>query len=169
MQAEVRTEDPGGRPTPSIVCGGLEDTEAAAWFGMLHAYATVVRELDGDLVAQHGLPLNAFEVLLRLAGTGDGQMRMSELARSVVLSLSGLSRLVDRLERDGLLERRTCPSDARGFYATITPAGRTRLEAAKVDHFAHLHRRFLDRFSAEELEQMASYWARLAPGVCTGD
>ena len=134
----------------SVCCApGFTAAETRAWFGLLHSSTQLTRELDGDLVAAHGLPLNAFEVLMRLSHADSGQVRMSELARQVVLSLSGLSRLVDRLERDGLLERRTCPSDARGFFATITPAGRERLAEAQSDYLANVRARFLERFSPE--------------------
>ncbi len=148
-------------------CTDLSDQEARAWFGLLHSYAQLVRALDADLVAAHGLPLNAFEVLMRLSRAEDGQMRMSELARTVSLSLSGLSRLADRLERDGLIERRACASDARGFYAAVTPAGRARLAAAQGDHFSSVRERFLERFSPEELELLGEFWQRVAPhGRC---
>lgn len=145
---------------------GFTETETRAWFGLLHSFTQLTRGLDVDLVAAHGLPLNAFEVLMRLSHAPGGQVRMSELARQVVLSLSGLSRLVDRLERDGLLERRTCPSDARGFFATITPAGRLRLVEAQSDYLSNVRERFLERFSATELELLAEFWTRIAPGGC---
>jgi DNA-binding MarR family transcriptional regulator len=157
----------GCAAAPAAPCAtGFGDAEAQAWFGLLHVSAQLGRELDADLVARHGLPLNAFEVLMRLAHTDCGQVRMSELARRVALSLSGLSRLVDRLERDGLIERRTCPSDARGFFATITPAGRDRLAEAQSDYLANVRERFLARFSAQELELLAEFWDRVAPAGC---
>jgi DNA-binding MarR family transcriptional regulator len=152
----------GTAPTPCCAPGFTID-ETRAWFGLLHSSAHMTRELDADLVAAHGLPLNAFEVLMRVSHADGGQVRMTELARQVVLSLSGLSRLVDRLEREGLLERRSCPSDARGFFATITPAGRTRLAEAQSDYLAGVRARFLERFSPAELAQMAAFWDRVAP------
>ncbi|CAA9533278.1 MAG: Transcriptional regulator, MarR family [uncultured Thermoleophilia bacterium] len=168
MQASstVTPSTDGISAVASTCAPGFTSTETRAWFGLLHSSAQLTRELDGDLVATHGLPLNAFEVLMRLSLADSGQVRMSELARQVVLSLSGLSRLVDRLERDGLLERRTCPSDARGFFATITPAGRERLAEAQSDYLANVRARFLERFSPEELELLAGFWDRVAPGGC---
>jgi DNA-binding MarR family transcriptional regulator len=139
----------------------LTDCEAAAWVGFLRTHASLVRELDGTLVAAHGLPLSSFEVLIRLSRAPDGRQRMSELAESVVLSRSGITRLIDRLERDGLVERSACASDARGSFAVITPAGRERLAEALGTHVRDLRERFLSRFSAAEHEQMAAFWARV--------
>ena len=139
----------------------LTDCEAAVWIGFLRAHASLVRELDGTLVAEHGLPLSSFEVLIRLSRAPEGRQRMSELAESVVLSRSGITRLVDRLERDGLVERSACASDARGSFAVITPAGRQRLDEALGTHVRDLRRRFLSRFTPEEQEQLAGFWARI--------
>ena len=101
----------------------LDQLELGAWRGFLRTHAALSRELDAELTAAHGLPLSAYEVLLFLADSPDGQMRMSDLADSVLLSRSGLTRLVDRLERDGLVQRRACPGDARGMNAVITDPG----------------------------------------------
>ena len=94
---------------------------------MLRAHAELTRELDAELAREHNLPLSSYEVLLFLADAPEGRMRMAELADSVLLSRSGLTRLVDRLEREGLLKRERCESDARGYFAEITPKGRAPL------------------------------------------
>jgi len=86
---------------------------------------------------------------------------MSDLAQSVWLSRSGVTRLVDRLERDGLVERTACASDARGAFAVITDAGRARLSAARSDHVTDVRERFLSRFDSAEQAQLAEFWARL--------
>lgn len=143
----------------------LTDCEAAAWVGFLRAHASLVRELDGTLVAEHGLPLSSFEVLIRLSRSPDGRQRMSELAESVVLSRSGITRLIDRLERDGLVERIPCEDDARGQYAVLTARGREAFDAARKTHLAGVRRRFLERLEPDELQGMAGYWERLVPGV----
>jgi len=139
----------------------LSDCEAAAWVGFLRSHAALVRELDGTLMEEHGLPLSSFEVLLRLSRAPDGRWRMSELAESVVLRSSGVTRLIERLERDGLVERCACDSDARGAFAVITEAGRARLAQAQGTHVCDVRRRFLSRFDAAEQEQLAQFWARL--------
>ena len=92
----------------------LDAEELAAWRGMLRTHARLTKALDVELVSAHGLPLTSYEVLLHLADSPDGRLRMSELADSVLLSRSGLTRLVDRLERQGLLGRESCPNDRRG-------------------------------------------------------
>src|ERR1700758_1479042 len=89
----------------------LDERELRAWRGMLRVHASLTKALDAQLEAAHGLPLSSYEVLMYLADAPEEKMRMSELANSVILSRSGLTRLVDRLEREGLLERQSCPSD----------------------------------------------------------
>ncbi len=102
---------------------GLTSAELAAWRGFLRAHATVVRALEGDLQAEHDLPLASYDVLVQLSEAPDRRLRMTELADRVLLSRSGLTRLADRLEREGLLTREPCPSDARGTLAVLTEAG----------------------------------------------
>jgi DNA-binding MarR family transcriptional regulator len=90
---------------------------------------------------------------------------MAELAASVLLSQSGLTRLVDRLVRDGLVARERCSDDRRGLFALITPAGRERLRAARATHLAGVRERFLSRFDPAELDELAALWERVAPGA----
>jgi DNA-binding MarR family transcriptional regulator len=138
----------------------LTPAELAAWKGFLHTHHALVARLDAQLVERHRLPLTSYEVLLQLAnGPGTG-IRMSDVADRVLLSRSGLTRLVDRLERDGLVERRSCPSDARGQLALLTERGRAAFEEARRTHLDGVRREFLDRFDAEELEQLAALWSR---------
>ena len=111
-------------------------------------HAALSRELDAELMAAHGLPLSTYEVLLFLADSPDGHMRMAELADSVLLSRSGLTRLVDRLERDGPgASARSCPGDARGMNAVITDAGRERFAQARKTHLDGVRRRYLDHLT----------------------
>src|SRR3954463_8384097 len=105
---------------PSSALPTFTDLELDAWRGFLRAHATLVRELDEELTERHGLPLSSYDVLVQLDESPDGRLRMSSLADAVLLSRSGLSRLVTRLEKQGLLEREECPSDARGAFAAIT-------------------------------------------------
>jgi DNA-binding MarR family transcriptional regulator len=128
---------------------------------MLRAHAQLTRELDAELAREHDLPLSSYEVLLFLADSENGRMRMSELADSVLLSRSGLTRLVDRLQRDGLLKRERCRSDARGYFAEITPKGRSVFASARQTHLDGVRRLFLDRFSREELRTLGELWQKL--------
>jgi DNA-binding MarR family transcriptional regulator len=128
---------------------------------MLRAHAELVRELDAELARAHDMPLSSYEVLLFLNDSDQGRMRMSELAESALLSRSGLTRLVDRLEREGLLRRERCESDARGWFAEITPAGRRAFAAARKTHLDGVRRLFLERFSRDELRTLGGLWTKL--------
>ena len=132
---------------------------------MLRIHAAMSRALDAQLVAGHGLSLSSYEVLLFLADAPEGRMRMSELADSVLLSRSGLTRLCDRLERDGLVERHAAPDDGRGSYAVITPAGLELFHAARRTHLAGVRARFTSHFDTEELERLGTLWERVRPGA----
>ena len=156
-------------PTREAAAGGepqqLDERELRAWRGMLRVHTTLTKALDAELEAEHGLPLSSYEVLLHLDDADDRRMRMSDLAATVILSRSGLTRLVDRLEREGLIARESCPSDARGAFATLTPAGRRKLAAARATHLRGVRSMFLGHFSDEELELLGSAWERLLPGA----
>src|SRR6185369_5866154 len=139
----------------------LDTRELRAWRGLLHVYAQLSKALDAQLVAEHGLPLTSYEVLMYLSDADGGRMRMNELADSVLLSRSGLTRLVDRLEREGYLERCSCAHDARGAFAVLTPAGREKVESARVTHLAGVREHFLSKFSSDELEVLGDAWQRV--------
>lgn len=143
----------------------LDDQELRAWRGLLRTYAKLTKALDAELEAVHGLPLTSYEVLMYIADSEAERMRMHDLASSILLSRSGLTRLVDRLERDGLLCRETCPSDARGAFACLTPKGRATLDAARATHLAGVRAMFLGHFTPAEQEVLGSFWERIdAPG-----
>ena len=139
----------------------LTPSELRAWRGMLRAHAALAKALDAQLEAAHGLQLSSYEVLMYLADAEDERMRMCDLASSILLSRSGLTRLVDRLQREGLLERVACRDDARGAFAKLTPLGREKLAAARVTHLAGVRAHFLDLFSPEELEILGGAWDRV--------
>ena len=143
----------------------LSPLEFAAWGGFLRTHAELVRELDRELESTHALPLTQYEVLLHLEGAPEHRLRMSELARSVLLSQSGVTRLVDRLEARGLVERAPCAEDRRVLWAQLTDEGRKRLEAARPTHLAGIRARFVDRFGDDELRTLAEAWERLRPGA----
>lgn len=139
----------------------LAPVELRAWRGMLRAHAALAKALDARLEAAHGLQLSSYEVLTYLADAEDERMRMCDLASSMLLSRSGLTRLVDRLRREGLIERVACSDDARGAFARLTPAGRDKLRAARETHLAGVRAMFLDLFSHEELERLGDAWDRV--------
>jgi DNA-binding MarR family transcriptional regulator len=143
----------------------LNRRELAAWRGFLRVHASLLRDLDRELEEAHGLPLTHYEVLLHLANAPGDRLRMSDLASSVLLSQSGVSRLVDRLERVGHVVRKPCPDDRRVLYAQLTDAGRTRLAEARPTHLAGVRARFLAHFDDAELDDLAEAWERVHPGV----
>ena len=132
-----------------------------AWRSFLRAHSYVTRLLEAELEDAHGLPLASYDVLVQLAESPGGALRMSELADAVLLSRSGLTRLVDRLERDKLVERRSCPSDARGTLAVLTEAGRDRLREASGTHLRGVARHVLSHFDAADLDTLAALLGRL--------
>jgi DNA-binding MarR family transcriptional regulator len=144
----------------------LSDAELRAWRGLLRAHACLAKRLDTALEHSHGLPRISYEVLHHLEGASSERMRMCDLAEHAQLSRSGLTRLVDRLEREGLLERCSCDHDARGSFACLTELGRERLAEARGTHLAVVREHFLLRFSEEELDMLADTWERIAP--CNG-
>jgi DNA-binding MarR family transcriptional regulator len=150
-------------PLETAAADAFGAAELQAWRGLLRVHASLLKALDAELEAAHGLPLTSFEVLIQLAEAPDQRRRMCDLADSVQLSRSGMSRLVDRLERDGLIERCSCTVDARGAYACLTKAGRARLEAAGPTHLAAVRDRFLSRFDEAELTQLAAWFQRVLP------
>ena len=144
--------------TPSFE---LDTLELDAWRGMLRVHGEIVATLDAELEREHGLPLSSYEVLIYLAGAPGGRLRMGELAASMLVSRSGLTRLVDRLERDGLVGRERCEDDARGFFAVITDEGRRKLVAARPTHLDGVRRHFLSRLTKADLKALAAAWRRL--------
>lgn len=139
----------------------LDTVELAAWRGFLVAHARLVRALDAELTEAHGLPLSSYEVLLILAHAPDGRLRMSELGEQLLLTPSGISRLVDRLERAGLVRREPCEDDRRGLFACITPEGRARWSAARGTHMRGIRERFLDRLTRDEQVLLGEAWRRV--------
>ena len=140
----------------------LDPPELGAWRGFLRTHARVTRALDAQLIAEQGISLSSYEVLLFLADASGGRMRMSELADGVLLSRSGLTRLVDRLEADGLVRREECDTDARGLDAVITPQGRRRFARARRTHLSGVRQSFLEQLSDAEQRELAELWERLA-------
>ena len=139
----------------------LTEQELGAWRGLLRTHAMLVKRLDAELESAHGLPLTSYEVLLHLWHADEAKMRMCDVAESVLLSRSGLTRLVDRLERDGYVERVSCADDARGAYAKLTDAGRAKLEEARDTHLSGVREHFLAHLSPQQLDVLGEAWDRV--------
>ncbi|HKJ36552.1 MAG TPA: MarR family transcriptional regulator [Solirubrobacterales bacterium] len=140
----------------------LTEQELDAWRGLLGAHSSLIATLDAELEREHGMPLTTYEVLLQLANAPDCSLRMGELADRLYLSRSGLTRLIDRLVKAGLVERTTCESDRRGSFARLTDEGRRNFEAARPTHLHGVRAHFLSRLDGEDLDRLAEIWAKLA-------
>jgi len=137
------------------------DTNLDAWVSFLRAHAAVTRELSVQLQQEHGLTLNDYEVLLHLSRAEAGRLRRVDLAESVLLTASGITRLLEGLERSGYVCKETCASDARVSYAKLTDAGAAKLKAAAQTHLRGIDEQFLSRYSGSELATLAELLARL--------
>jgi DNA-binding MarR family transcriptional regulator len=143
----------------------LAPEELGAWRGLLRIHSALVKALDSELLAAHSLPLTSYEVLINLQAAPGRRRRMAELADGVLLSRSGMTRLVDRLEREGLLERDACTDDGRGTFAVLTDKGEALLDEARRTHLDGVRERFLQHFDEDELRLLAGYWDRVLPGA----
>lgn len=141
---------------------GLDDPRLRAWRAMLHGHAALMRQLEAELMDREGMSLAEYDALVQLAGAPERRLRMSDLADQVLLSRSGVTRLVDRLERQGLVERSRCAPDARGAYANLTAAGARRLREALPVHLAGVREHFLEAVDALDLPAIERAMTRLA-------
>lgn len=132
-----------------------------AWVSFLRAHAAITRALNADLLTEHGLTLNDYEVLLHLSHAEGGMMRRVDLAERVLLTASGITRLLDGLERAGFVEKASCKQDGRVSYAKLTASGRQKLGAAASTHVAGIEELFTGRFSESELRALADLFSRL--------
>jgi DNA-binding MarR family transcriptional regulator len=135
--------------------------EQAAWGALLGVHGRLLQKIDADLQLRHHLTHGEFEVLLRLSWADAQRLRIQDLAARSLLTRSGISRVVERLERAGLVRREEACEDRRGAYAVLTAAGAARLREALRDHVAFVRRHFLSLFSEGELAQMAEFWRRI--------
>jgi DNA-binding MarR family transcriptional regulator len=133
---------------------GPRDPRLNAWRTFLYAHAQVRRQLERELQAEQAMALGEYELLLVLAYSSGRRLRMSELADNLALSRSGATRLIDRLEADGLVERVTCDTDRRGQWAQLTDAGYSRLRDASPTHLRGVAEHFLDRIPPRELDSL---------------
>lgn len=151
----------------TVTSDRLEGAALDAWRSYLQSHASILRELDAELVAAHGMTTRDYEVLLYLAQAPDRRLPMSSLATSTMLTRSGITRLVDGLVNSGFIERVACSSDARVSYARLTDQGFEKLRQAGCTHIASIQRLFLKHFSPDEITQLASLLSRL-PGAGGG-
>ncbi|MGO9903461.1 MAG: MarR family winged helix-turn-helix transcriptional regulator [Solirubrobacteraceae bacterium] len=145
----------------------LDGAALEAWRSYLQSHASIMRELDAELLAAHGMTSRDYEVLLYLAQAPDRRLPMSALSERTMLTRSGITRLIDGLVSARLIERVSCPNDARVSHALLTDAGYEKLREAGCTHVAGIRRLFLERFCAEEIAQLAALLSRL-PGAHQG-
>jgi DNA-binding MarR family transcriptional regulator len=131
------------------------------WVSFLRAHAAITRELSAQLQREHDLTLNDYEVLLHLSHSEGGRMRRVDLAQQVVLTASGITRLLEGLERAGYVRKESCSSDARVSYAALTDDGREKLRSAADTHLRGVDELFVSRYSGSELATLAELLARL--------
>jgi len=135
--------------------------ETQTWVALLRAHASSIRRFNAELVGEHGLTLNDYEVLLHLSRADGRRLRRVDLAERVLLTPSGITRLLEGLERSGYVERASCDSDARVTYAQLTEDGEAKLRAAAETHIAGIHAFFRERFSKDEVKALGGLLERL--------
>jgi DNA-binding MarR family transcriptional regulator len=140
----------------------LDDVRMDAWRAFLQAHASVTEVLERELAELRSLPLTWYDVLFQLSETPAGRLRMQELAHSVLLSKSGLTRVVDRMARDGLVRREVAANDARGAFACLTPAGRAALRRAAPVHLGGVQEHFGRHLTDTEAATLAAALGRVA-------
>jgi len=142
----------------------LSSQALSAWVAFLRGHAALTRALNAQLVSDHGLTMNDYEVLLRLSHAPDWRLKRIELAQSVILTPSGITRLLDGLEAAGWVEKASCASDARVTYAVLTESGHEKLRTAAASHLADVDRLFVGHFGEDELEALATLLGRIGGG-----
>jgi DNA-binding MarR family transcriptional regulator len=135
--------------------------QLASWVAFLRTHAAITRELSAQLQREHGLTLNDYEVLLHLSYAEGGMMRRVDIAERILLTASGITRLLEGLERAGFVGKETCSSDARVSYAKLTESGADKLRQAAVTHLRGIDELFTSRYSGSELETLAELLSRL--------
>ncbi|MDX6410717.1 MAG: hypothetical protein QOE91_233 [Gaiellaceae bacterium] len=142
----------------------FERIEVRAFVNFLRAHSAVTRQLDRELVTGHGLTINDYEVLLHLSRAPNRMMRRVDLAKLIVLTPSGVTRLLHGLQQCGLVANESCDSDARVVYAKLTDEGAKRLECASEMHVESIRGLFCERFSPDELAVLVTLLERLHTG-----
>ncbi len=148
-------------PTTNVSTLTAHDPRLAAWATFLRAHARVTRALERELHDEQRMALADYDVLVQLAAATPHQLRMGELADRLLLSRSGITRLIDRLERAGYVTRATCDTDRRGSWAVLTDAGYARLREATPSHLRGVAEHFIDRIPSDELAALEETLARV--------
>jgi DNA-binding MarR family transcriptional regulator len=139
----------------------LSEAEFGVWGGFLAAHSKLARQLDEDLRREHGMPLTTYDLLVNVVREPGRRMRMSALAEAVHFSLGGMTKLVARLESEGLVRREPDPTDGRAALVVLTDEGERRFAAARAVHLDGVRRYFLAHLSAGEMAQLREIWARV--------
>ena len=139
----------------------LRGIELEAWINFLRAHAAVTRQFNAELLATHGLTINDYDVLAQLARAPEQSLKRVDLSERVLLTPSGITRLLKGLETAGYVSNRPCAEDARVTYAVLTPEGQEKLDEARKTHVASVRALFSERFEKDELETLASLLERL--------
>ena len=141
-----------------------EQASARAFAALLRSHAAATRRLSAQLSSDHGLTISDYEVLLRLARAPDRRMRRVDLAEQVLLTASGITRLLDGLEQSGFVERAACSADRRVVYAVLTDAGLDKLREASRSHLDQIDSLFRASLDDEELDQLSTLLTRIGEG-----
>jgi DNA-binding MarR family transcriptional regulator len=139
----------------------IQTDKLEAWRRFLRSHSTITRRLDADLIAAHGLTLHDYEVLIHLSRAPNGRMRPSDLTDSVILTRSGVTRLLAGLEDSGLVRRESCAADRRVIYAVLTAQGKAKLREARPTHLRGVGELFIERFDDEQLDTLSDLLGRL--------
>jgi DNA-binding MarR family transcriptional regulator len=151
------------REASSDNCTG--ESAIRTWIRFVATHAAIARELEARLMGAHELTLSDYDVLVQLARAPDRKLRNIDLAKAVVLTRSGVTRLVDGLEKDGLVRRSSCPSDKRGTFVALTDEGLARLREATSTHVTGVRELFVERLGEDGLEQMDALLRLLPAGA----
>jgi DNA-binding MarR family transcriptional regulator len=151
------------RPQP------LDEREMSAWHALIRAHSKIVRILEAELDLEQGLSLPAYEVLAHLSEAPGRRLRMSDLATCAVLTPSGLTRLIDKMAADGLVERSRCGNDARVVYAVLTDAGAKRLRSAYPTHLRGVREHFVDHLTPEQLDAISDALGSFLAAPCPAE
>ena len=158
------TPDNPGKPGNHLGQDSARDRRATAWRAFLRAHATVIGELEQEMQEGEGLPLTWYDILVNLECAPNCRLRMQALADSILLSRSGLTRLLDRMAAAGLVRREPCPEDRRGTYAALTEPGRQALEKAAPGHLAGVDHHFLSKLDDDDIEALIAAFGKVVPG-----
>ncbi len=162
-EMSLTPDNPDNRPSHNSAGDSAGDRRATAWRAFLRAHATVIGELEQEMEEGEGLPLTWYDILVNLECAPNCRLRMQALADSILLSRSGLTRLLDRMATAGLVRREPCSEDRRGTYAALTDQGRQALEKAAPGHLAGVDRHFLSKLGDDDIEALILAFGKVVP------